>query len=51
MDINLFGTFTNENTFDSSPTRSPVTVIDTAGKKRKVKPTKKSYRKKNKQRK
>ena len=47
IDLDLNGTFTTGNNFNSSP-RSPVSVIEPpgAGKKRKVKPTKKSYRKK-----
>jgi len=48
MDIDLNGTFTTGNTFNSTPRESPISVIEPpgAGKKRKVKPTKKSYRKK-----
>lgn len=48
LDINPDGTFTTGNTFNSTPRESPSSVIETpgAGKKRKVKLTKKSYRKK-----
>lgn len=48
MDTNLHGTFiTTGQTFDSSP-RSPRTVIETAAanKKKKIKATKKNYRRK-----